>query len=90
MFEVGPVPLTIGRAPDNPVALPLDKLASARHASIEAQRDRAWIVDLGSTNGTLVNGRRIDGRHELRHGDLVRIGDTELQFEARGRRRLEG
>jgi predicted component of type VI protein secretion system len=80
-FEIGPVPLTIGRATENSVALPQDDFASSLHARIEAQRDDVWIVDLGSTNGTLVNGRRIDGRHELRDGDLVRIGDTELRFD---------
>ena len=80
-FEVGPVPLTIGRTSENSLVLPLDEFVSSRHARVEARRDGAWIVDLGSTNGTLVNGRRIDGRYELRDGDIVRIGDTELRFE---------
>jgi pSer/pThr/pTyr-binding forkhead associated (FHA) protein len=80
-FEAGPVPLTIGRGGDNALVLDRDEFASGRHARIEAQRDGIWIVDLGSTNGTFVNGQRIDGRRRLRPGDVVKIGDTELQVE---------
>jgi pSer/pThr/pTyr-binding forkhead associated (FHA) protein len=80
-FEAGPVPLTIGRAEDNTLALPGDEFASGHHARIESQRDGVWILDLGSTNGTFVNGSRLDGRRKLREGDVVQIGDTELRFE---------
>jgi pSer/pThr/pTyr-binding forkhead associated (FHA) protein len=80
-FETGPVPLTIGRAPGNDAVLEGDEFASARHARIESRRDGVWILDLGSTNGTWVNGERMDGRHRLHAGDVVRIGKTELRFE---------
>jgi pSer/pThr/pTyr-binding forkhead associated (FHA) protein len=80
-FEAGPVPLTIGRSEDNAVPLDGDEFASAHHARIEAARDGVWILDLNSTNGTWVNGERLDGRHRLRQGDVVQIGDTELRFE---------
>jgi pSer/pThr/pTyr-binding forkhead associated (FHA) protein len=80
-FEAGPVPVTIGRADDNTLALPGDEFASGHHARIESQRDGVWILDLGSTNGTFVNGSRLDGRRKLREGDVVQIGDTELRFE---------
>jgi pSer/pThr/pTyr-binding forkhead associated (FHA) protein len=80
-FPAGPVPLTIGRAEDNGVALPGDEFASGHHARIESQRDGVWVLDLGSTNGTFVNGTRLDGRRLLREGDVVQIGDTELRFE---------
>jgi hypothetical protein len=80
-FETGPVPLTIGRAGDNTVVLGRDDFASARHARVEAQRDGLWIIDLESTNGTFVNGHRIDGRRRLRDGDVVKVGDTELRVE---------
>ena len=73
--------LTIGRSPDNAATLDDDDFASARHARVETQRDGVWILDLGSTNGTWVNGERMDGRHRLREGDVVRIGQTELRFE---------
>jgi pSer/pThr/pTyr-binding forkhead associated (FHA) protein len=39
------------------------------------------VIDLGSTNGTFVNGERIDGRHRLREGDVLQVGDTELRLE---------
>jgi pSer/pThr/pTyr-binding forkhead associated (FHA) protein len=75
------VPLTVGRGDDNSVALRGDEFASAHHARLEALRDGVWLVDLGSTNGTLVNGAPIDGRRRLRSGDVIRIGDTELRLE---------
>ena len=80
-FVAGAVPLTIGRAEDNSISLPGDEFASGHHARIESQRDGVWILDLGSTNGTFVNGARLDGRRLLRDGDVVQIGDTELRFE---------
>jgi pSer/pThr/pTyr-binding forkhead associated (FHA) protein len=80
-FDAGPVPVTIGRAQDNIVSLPQDAFASGHHARIESQRDGVWIIDLGSTNGTFVNGARLDGRRKLREGDVVQVGDTELRFE---------
>jgi pSer/pThr/pTyr-binding forkhead associated (FHA) protein len=80
-FEAGPVPLTLGRADDNVVALAGDDYASAHHARIEAGRDGVWLVDLDSTNGTWVNDGLLDGRGRLRAGDVVRIGRTELRLE---------
>jgi pSer/pThr/pTyr-binding forkhead associated (FHA) protein len=80
-FPAGPVPLTVGRADDNAVPLPDDEFASGHHARIESQRDGVWILDLGSTNGTFVNGAPLDGRRLLREGDVVQIGDTEFRFE---------
>jgi pSer/pThr/pTyr-binding forkhead associated (FHA) protein len=79
-FEPGPVPTTIGRADDNVVVLAGDDYASAHHARIESGLDGTWIVDLGSTNGTFVNGERLEGRRRLHEGDLVQVGDTELRF----------
>lgn len=80
-FPAGPVPLTLGRSGENAVSLAGDEFASGRHARIESQRDGVWILDLGSTNGTFVNGERIDGRARLHEGDVVRIGETELILE---------
>jgi pSer/pThr/pTyr-binding forkhead associated (FHA) protein len=67
------------QAPDP--ALDRDEFASGHHARIESQRDAVWLLDLGSTNGTFVNGERVEGRRQLHRGDLVQIGDTELRFE---------
>jgi pSer/pThr/pTyr-binding forkhead associated (FHA) protein len=80
-FETGAVPVTIGRSGENTIALDGDEFASGHHARIESQRDGVWILDLESTNGTFVNGERVDGRRQLHRGDLVQIGDTELRFE---------
>lgn len=80
-FDLGPVPLTLGRAGESDVVLTGEGFASARHARVEIRGDAAWIVDLGSTNGTFVNDERIAERRRLGHGDVVRIGHTELRFE---------
>jgi pSer/pThr/pTyr-binding forkhead associated (FHA) protein len=80
-FEVGPVPATVGRAADNAIALKGDDFASGYHARVESNPEGAWVIDLDSTNGTFVNGERVNGRRRLKQGDLVQIGDTELRFE---------
>ncbi len=80
-FEPGPVAITFGRAESNTAPLPGDDYASGRHARIESARDGVWVHDLGSTNGTWVNGERMDGRQRLHDGDVVRIGQTELRYE---------
>ena len=74
-------PLTLGRAANNDVSLPSDEYASGRHARIEPRRDGVWIEDVGSTNGTFVNGIRVTRERRLAPGDVVRIGETDLRFE---------
>ncbi len=81
-FELETAPLMIGRSGENDLALEGDEFASARHVRIDPRRDGVWVVDLDSTNGTFVNGNRIDGPHRLTRGDVVRVGETELRFEA--------
>ena len=80
-FEAGPVPTTLGRSSDNVVALDGDDFASGHHARVESGLDGTWVIDLGSTNGTFVNGERVDGRRRLLEGDLLQVGDTELVYE---------
>jgi len=74
--------LTIGRAQNNDVALPDDEYASGRHARFEPRRDGIWVEDIGSTNGTFVNGIRLTRERKLTPGDVVRIGETDLRFES--------
>ena len=74
-------PITIGRGAQNDVALDRDEFASATHARFTPQRDGVWIEDIGSTNGTFVNGDRLPSPRRLVPGDVVRIGGTELRFE---------
>jgi hypothetical protein len=56
-----------------------DANVSRRHAEIRHEDDAWWVVDLGSTNGTLVNGRR-SARERLRNGDTITLGSTEIVF----------
>ena len=74
--------VTIGRASQSDVVIDGDEFASARHARVEPRRDGVWVSDLGSTNGTYVNGVRIDRPRKLVNGDVVRAGETELRYEA--------
>jgi len=72
-------PTEIGRADSCSIRL-TDTYASQVHARV-SQRDGAWIVeDLGSTNGTFLNERRIDSPSEVRAGDRIRIGTTILEL----------
>lgn len=70
--------VTIGRAGENDMQLP-DDLVSRHHARIERQAGQLVLVDLGSTNGTFVNERRIQ-QHTLRDGDAIRIGRSTMRF----------
>jgi pSer/pThr/pTyr-binding forkhead associated (FHA) protein len=71
--------VNIGRDPVNDVVLNQDKLVSRAHAEI-LLRDRQWyLIDLGSRNGTVVNGRAAL-RHPLRDGDVIGIGSTSFEF----------
>jgi pSer/pThr/pTyr-binding forkhead associated (FHA) protein len=74
---------TIGRSPNagNDVVLEDDVRVSRRHARIELDADGKFTVyDLDSTNGTRVNGKKIDNC-ALHTGDEIRVGDSRLQFE---------
>jgi hypothetical protein len=68
----------IGRGSDADLQL-LDQGVSRRHVDVQFDGQRATIYDLGSTNGTTVNGHEI-GSHMLRHGDVVRLGHTRMVF----------
>jgi len=73
-------PLTIGRASDNGLVL-ADSRASRHHARLYGRRGALVLTDLGSTNGSWVNDRRID-EMALGEGDRIRIGDTILIVES--------
>jgi hypothetical protein len=79
--ELDSQPLTIGRGSGNDLHLRGDRFASARHARVEPRPDGVWVVDAGSTNGTFVNGVRLDGAKRLTPGDIVRVGETDLRYE---------
>jgi hypothetical protein len=69
----------IGRGTDSDLQL-LDQGVSRRHLDVQFDGHTATAYDLGSTNGTTVNGRDV-GSHVLRHGDVVRIGHSRLVFQ---------
>ena len=80
-FELNSSQLTIGRGSQNDIAITTDEYASARHARFEPRQDGVWVQDLGSTNGTFLNGTRLDRPRRLARGDVVRVGETDLRFE---------
>jgi pSer/pThr/pTyr-binding forkhead associated (FHA) protein len=75
--------LTIGRAPGCAVALPSDTFVSQMHARVFRRGDEYWLEDLGSTNGTLVNGRKVDRAVPVpvRRGDRVQVGRSVLELQ---------
>lgn len=72
---------TIGRAKDCDIVVD-DASVSRRHAELRLDGEAVWIIDLGSTNGTEVNGRLVE-RSLLEHGDRIVFGKTEARFERR-------
>ena len=73
--------MTAGRRDDNEIVLPTSR-ASSHHFAISADGTNAYVEDLGSSNGTLLNNSRVDGRTPLRAGDLIRIDDTfHIEFQ---------
>ena len=71
---------TIGKAAENDVSVDDDATASHLHAVLERFAAGWCVTDLGSSNGTWVNGERIWASRRLRHGDEIRIGQTRLIF----------
>jgi pSer/pThr/pTyr-binding forkhead associated (FHA) protein len=71
----------IGRDPSNQVVIPDDTFTSRHHAWISYEESDFWLEDLGSTNGTLLNGHPVVKRQVLSAGDKIRVGHTELTFE---------
>ena len=70
----------IGRSRDCDVVLE-DPGISRRHAQLRHARGRWTIEDLGSTNGVVLNGREVRGTQQLRSGDRIELGSTEVLFE---------
>jgi adenylate cyclase len=71
---------SLGRHPNNSIQL-LDKIVSKEHCILE-QRDGGFVLrDLGSLNGTYVNGERVRGELMLRHGDEIALGSTRARYD---------
>jgi hypothetical protein len=79
VHELSPVSASsVGRSPTNEVVLD-DVGVSGEHCRIRPEKDRFVLHDLGSTNGTFVNDRRVE-RHVLESGDVIRIGESRFVF----------
>ncbi len=77
-MELSAPQVAIGRDPDNHLSI-ADHLLSRRHCVVEATAGGFRLRDLGSANGTYVNGKAVDA-HVLQHGDRIRAGDSLLLF----------
>lgn len=71
---------TLGRAPSNHVVVEVDPSVSRLHAVVERYPTGFCVRDLGSANGTYVNGDRIIGEQRLRTGDEIRLGESRIVF----------
>lgn len=81
-ISLGSEPLVIGRLAENAIVFE-DPNVSRKHAEIVASGG-GWVVrDLGSTNGTKVNGTTIAGERALRDGDIVSFGGNSIRYESR-------
>jgi pSer/pThr/pTyr-binding forkhead associated (FHA) protein len=91
--------IIIGRSSDLDMVL-VEDMVSRRHAKISSTESEVYIQDMGSTNGTFVNGEKIAGRAQLHEGDRILVGTSIIkvvavegqlanQSEAEARRRLE-
>ena len=81
------VVVTVGRHPNNIITVQQEAV-SRHHAKIEKKDDQFILVDLNSSNGTFVNGRRIKA-HELQEGDVLTFGDTEFGFSFKPKEKRE-
>ena len=80
-FHVGDGATSIGRSSVSDIVLKSDDYASGRHARLTRHGGLLYVEDIGSTNGTFVNGRKTVGATPLRDGDTVRIGSTTFRYE---------
>jgi hypothetical protein len=80
-ITIGQRAVSVGRLPECTVPVG-DANVSRKHCEIRPAGGGFVVVDLGSTNGTKVNGMRIQGEYVLADGDIVSVGNTHLRFEA--------
>jgi len=71
---------SLGRHPSNTIQL-LDKIVSKEHCIVERRGQSYVLRDLGSLNGTYINGERVNGERELRHGDDLALGGTRGRYD---------
>ncbi len=87
---VGKSPLSIGRGPENDLVIP-DPLVSWEHLKVWADRGQVWCADAGSTNGTYVNDKKLQGTVPVVVGDRITVGDVlKLVVQTSGTMQPEG
>src|SRR5690349_14172483 len=72
---------TLGRHPDNTIQI-LDRIVSKNHCHIDEVDGGFVLKDLGSLNGTFINGERVDKQRALNAGDEISLGSTKITFDA--------
>ncbi len=80
-IPLGEAPVTIGRAPTSTIVID-DDYCSARHARVYREGKAWWIEDLGSTNGTFIDGARLYDPIEAEPGLRISLGATEVEVRA--------
>ncbi|MBW3671685.1 MAG: FHA domain-containing protein, partial [Acidobacteria bacterium] len=78
-FELGKRDITIGRGASNVVVIDLSTV-SRHHARMYQDGAQCYVEDLGSTNGSFVNGKRVEGSVEVQGGDLIKLGGAVFKF----------
>ena len=80
VFDLGDGGATMGRSSGADIEVD-DPFASSAHARIFPRGDFMFIEDMGSTNGTFLNGRQLKRAEQLKMADKIRIGDTEWRYQ---------
>lgn len=79
VFKIGRTGLTLGRGKGNDITV-ADSFASQEHARFFLKNNEVWLEDLNSTNGSWVNGERLNGPIQLVPGDFLKIGSISFQY----------
>ena len=87
-YELSPGENTIGRSEKNDICV-FDKKASRHHCKVIVEGDQLFVEDLNSTNGLRLNNKFITGRHPLKAGDHIRLGQTVLLVSDRSVRQTD-
>lgn len=84
-WDLGPGTYKVGRVQEAPICIP-DATVSRSHAELEvtASGDQCFLTDLGSHNGTRLNGEKVSARREVRPGDVIQFGKTEFTLQGEG------
>ncbi len=73
-------PVIIGREENSSVQIPYDSFCSRKHARIFKDKNKYVLEDLKSTNGTYLNGVKVEQKSELKNNDKIKFGNTEAVF----------